>query len=257
MKQEAIEALQQFKQMHLATDGQVDGKTESPTKRTINYPKHIKPLHDRIMSAVSNGCRTAQAITTYCGEDRVKVVNMHLGRMLSSGKLVRYTNPMSGITRYYTPDEAKAKGYKPDAQPIKKGKKAKGKKAKPTLELEKDPRQMPLWYDTDKNRSSTFIMPKSLKMADAMLSTANDLATAEQLMQHEKLKKHCTFLEDKVIAWQRESRKQAHEITKLQDALINARKTRDVTSEVTEVMQEVTKLRATVEYLESKLFGRN
>jgi len=209
MKQEAIEALQQFKQMHLATDGQADSTTESPVKRAINYPKHIKPLHDRIMSAVGNGCRTSQAITTYCGEDTVKVVNMHLGRILSSGKLVRYTNPLSGITRYYTPDEAKAKGYKPDAQP----KKAEKKPAEQRLRTDKD---------------------------------------------------YIAVLENRVTAWQAESRKQAHEIedlkAKLSEAqvqLIKARQTRDVTSEVTEVMQEVTKLRATVEYLESKLFGRN
>jgi len=207
MKQEAINALQQFKEMHLATDGQTDKASESPTKRAINYPKHIKPLQERIMSAVvGSKLRTSQAITTYCGEDTVKVVNMHLGRLLSAGKLVRYTNPASSITRYYTPDEAKAKGYKPDAQPKK----------------------------AEKNRSSS-------NNASAKPS--------------KKESDYVAFLENRVTAWQQESRKQAHEITKLQDALINARKTRDVTSEVTEVMQEVIKLRATVEYLESKLFG--
>ena len=221
MNQQVIEALQQFKEMHLATDGQADSVSESPVKRAINYPKHIKPLHDRIMSAVTGSkLRTAQAITTYCGEDRVKVVNMHLGRMLSSGKLVRYTNPASGITRYYTPDEAKVKGYKPDAQP-KKGKKAK-------LKTEK---------------RSSFVMPRSLDIAN------------EALAEKAKGQDYISFLENRVTAWQAESRKQAHEITKLQDALIKARQTRDVTSEVTEVMQEVIKLRATVEYLESKLFG--
>jgi chromosome segregation ATPase len=158
------------------------------------------------MSAVGNGCRTAKAITTYCGENTVKVVNMHLGRLLSAGKLVKYTNS-SGFTRYYTPDEAKAKGYKPDAQP----KKAEKKPAEQRLRTDKD---------------------------------------------------YIAFLENRITAWQQESRKQAHEIedlkAKLSEAqvqLIKARQTRDVTSEVTEVMQEVTKLRATVEYLESKLFG--
>lgn len=207
MKQEAIQALEMFKHMHLAGNGQADTMSESPAKpkRVINYPKHVKPLQERIMSAVGNGCRTSQAITTYCGEDTIKVVNMHLGRLLSADKLIRYTNPDSGITRYYTPDEAKAKGYKPDAQP---------KKAK------KD------------------------KKADRALAPIRA-----------KEKDYIAFLENRVTAWAQESRKQAHEITKLQDALIEARKTRDVTSEVTEVMQEVTKLRATVAYLESKLFG--
>ena len=239
MKAEAIEKLEQFKSQLNSSQVEAISISEDRPKRAINYPKHVKPLHERIMSAVTGSkLRTSQAITNYCGEDTIKVVNMHLGRMLSSGKLVRYTNPASSITRYYTPDEAKAKGYKPDAQPIKKGKKAKGKKVKfvkpraSDIVNEEDPRQMPLWNET-----------------------ASNLATAEQLMQHEALKKHCTFLENQVRGWQAESRKQAHEITKLQDALINARKTRDVTSEVTEVMQEVTKLRATVAYLESKLFG--
>jgi hypothetical protein len=236
MKTEAIEALKQFKEMHLAMEAKQEADKVSQShsvskpKRAINYPKHIKPLQERIMSAVGNGCRTAKAITTYCGEDRVKVVNMHLGRLLSAGKLVKYTNS-SGFTRYYTPDEAKAKGYKPDAQPINR---KKGKKAKPMQKHEEAPRQMPLWNET-----------------------ASDLATAEQLMQHEALKKHCTFLENQVKGWQAESRKQAHEILELRDALAEARRTRDVTIEVTEVMQEVIKLRATVEYLESKLFGRN
>jgi hypothetical protein len=162
------------------------------------------------MSAITGSkLRTPQAITTYCGEDRVKVVNMHLGRMLSSGKLVRYTNPASGITRYYTPDEAKAKGYKPDSQPKK---------------AEKKP--------------------------------------AKQSKTKAKGQDYISFLENRVTEWQAESRKQAHEIEDLkaklsesQVQLIKARQTRDVTSEVTEVMEEVTKLRATVEYLESKLFG--
>jgi hypothetical protein len=184
------------------------------------------------MSAVTgSGLRTPQAITTYCGEDTVKVVNMHLGRLMSAGKLVKYTNKDSGITRYYTPDEAKSKGYKPDAQ-VKKAKKVKGKKAKPTQKHEEAPRQMPLWNET-----------------------ASDLATAEVLMQHEALKKHCTFLENQVRGWQAEARKQAHDIERLQSEVVKARKTREVTSEVAEVMQEVTQLRATIAYLESKLFG--
>jgi hypothetical protein len=221
MNQEAIEKLKQFTiKNHLSgynleqekADGQTDTVSESPakTKRAINYPKHIKPLQERIMSAVGNGCRTAKAIATYCGEEAIKVVNMHLGRMMSAGKLVRYTNS-SGFTRYYTPDEAKAKGYKPDAQPKK---------------VEK--------------RSSS--VPATQKPAKQSKSQGQD---------------YIAFLEKRVSEWQTESRKQAHEIMELRDALAEARRTRDVTSEVTEVMQEVIKLRATVEYLESKLFGRN
>jgi hypothetical protein len=205
MNQEAMQKLEQFRQMHLATDEQTDKASGSSTKK-INYPKHIKPLQDRIMSAVvGSGLRTPQAIASYCSEDNIKIVNMQLGRLMTSNKLVKYTNKDSGITRYYTPDEAKAKGYKPDAQP---------KKVK------------------DRS-SSTNASAKPSKKENA----------------------YVTFLEKRIGEWQAESRKQAHEILDLRDKLAEARRTRDVTSEVTEVMQEVTKLRATVEYLESKLFG--
>jgi len=213
MNQEAIDKLKEFQiKNHLSgynlQEPQIETNSisEEKPKRAINYPKHIKPLQDRIMSAVTgSGLRTPQAIATYCGEDRVKVVNMHLGRLMASGKLVRYTNKDSNITRYYTPDEAKAKGYKPDAQPKK----------------------------VEKRSSSPNASAKPSKREGDYVA----------------------FLEKRISEWQAESRKQAHEILELRDALAKARKTRDVTSEVTEVMEEVTKLRATVEYLESKLFG--
>lgn len=233
MKAEAIEALQQFKQMHLAmeakqqpeqTNEQADTVSESSSKpkRTINYPKHIKPLQERIMSAVGNGCRTAKAITTYCGEDRVKVVNMHLGRLLSAGKLVRYTNS-SGFTRYYTPDEAKAKGYKPDAQPKKAEK-----------------------------RSSSYQSPApttQLTQAEAFV------LRGEAKKNKSASKDYIAFLEKRIAEWQAESRKQAHEIAHLQDETNKLRNALSKAMERHGVAEEVTKLRATVEYLESKLFG--
>jgi hypothetical protein len=244
MNHQAIEALKQFKEMHLAMEAkQEDDKVSQshsvqPTKvnpsrvpKKINYPDHIKPLKERIMSALANGCRTPDSVANYCGEN-IKLVTLQLGRWVSRGMIGRHTNVVSGITRYYPHDIAKEKGFLTKPQPI--------------------------------HRKKKFVMPKSLKKADEALAskqmslwneTANDLATAEQLMQHEALKKHCTFLENQVRGWQAESRKQAHEIKHLQVQLKDARKTRDVTSEVTEVMQEVTQLRATIAYLESKLFG--
>ena len=236
MNNEAIQKLEQFKQMHLAVANggeQTDTVSQShsvPPKRSINYPEHIKPLKERIMSALANGARTPESVANYCGTTDIKLINLQLCRWVSRGLIGRNTNLASGITRFYPHDIAKEKGFLTKPKPINR---KKGKKAKPMQKHEEAPRQMPLWNET-----------------------ASDLATAEQLMQHEALKKHCTFLENQVKGWQAESRKQAHEIEKLQKALVDARKTRDVTSEVTEVMQEVTKLRATVEYLESKLFGR-
>jgi hypothetical protein len=253
MNQEAIEKLRQFQiknhlsgynleqpeeqadivsQSHSVQSGKVN---PSRVPKKINYPDHVKPLKDRIMSALNNGARTPDAVANYCGEE-IKLVTLQLGRWVSRGLIGRHTNPQSGITRYYPHDIAKEKGYLIEPQPINR---KKGKKVK-------------------------FVKPRSLDIADKALAsrqldlfneTASNLATAEQLMQHEALKKHCTFLENQVRGWQAESRKQAHEIKHLQVQLKDAHKTRDVTSEVTEVMQEVTQLRATIAYLESKLFG--
>jgi hypothetical protein len=234
MNQEAIDKLKEFQiKNHLSgynlQEPQIETNSisEEKPKRAINYPKHIKPLQDRIMSAVTgSGLRTPQAIATYCGEDNIKIVNMQLGRLMNIGKLVRYTNKDSGITRYYTPDEAKAKGYKPDAQP----KKVEKRSSSVTAKLSADKQTLRVRINDGKPVPNPF----------GTLSSKGDYAA---------------FLEKRISEWQAESRKQAHEILELRDALAKARKTRDVTSEVTEVMEEVTKLRATVEYLESKLFG--
>jgi hypothetical protein len=236
MKAEAIQKLEQFKQMHLAVanGGEQTDKVSESSVRKINYPEHIKPLKERIMSALANGCRTPESVANYCGTEDIKLINLQLGRWVSRGLIGRHTNVVSGITRYYPHDIAKEKGFLTKPQPINRKKKVKFVKPR-SLDIANEAlaaRQMPLWNET-----------------------ANDLATAQEILQHEAVKKHCTFLENQVRGWQAEARKQAHEITKLQDALINARKTRDVTSEVTEVMQEVTQLRATIAYLESKLFG--
>jgi hypothetical protein len=225
MKAEAINALQQFKEMHLAMEakqqsgGQTDSVSESPAKpaKKINYPDHIKPLKERIMSALKGGCRTPESVATYCKEDE-KLITMQLGRWVSRGLIGRHTNVVSGITRYYPHDIAKEKGFLTKPKPINR----KGKKAKLKTE----------------NRSSS---------SDEPVQPPAPIRAKEA--------QYILFLEKRIAEWQAESRKQAHEILELRDALANARKTRDVTSEVTEVMQEVTKLRATVEYLESKLFG--
>jgi len=197
--------------------------TQEP--KSFNYPDHIKPLKDRIMSALKNGARTADTVAKYCKEDNVKLVNLQLGRWVSRGMIGKHTNPQSGITRFYPYDEAKSRGILQKPAPI--------------------------------NRKKTkFIKPKSLEKAVAkdprqldMFETPPSLYTAE-------------FLEKRVVEWQKEARKLANEneelkakLSEAQVQLIEVRQTRDVTSEVTEVMKEVMDLRATVAYLESKLFG--
>jgi len=237
MKAEAIQQLEQFKSQLNSSQVETVSISEAKPKRAINYPEHVKPLKERIMSALANGCRTPESVANYCGTTDIKLINMQLGRWVSRGLIGRHTNVVSGITRYYPHDIAKEKGFLAKPKPIVRKKKAlaEGKKRSRSLDIADEAlaaRQMPLWGET-----------------------SNNLVKAELLMQHEALKKHCTFLENQVKGWQAESRKQAHEIKHLQVQLTNARKTRDVTSEVTEVMQEVTQLRATIAYLESKLFG--
>ena len=232
MNQEAIQALKQFKEMHLAMEakqqggGQTDTVSESPakTKRAINYPAHIKPLKDRIMSALNNGARTPESVATYCGED-IKLITMQLGRWVSRGLIGRHTNVVSGITRYYPHDIAKEKGFLTKPKPINR----KGKKAKAI-----------------ENRSSS---------SDKPVQPLAPIRTKEE--------QYILFLEKRIIEWQAECRKLASEakkyanqISELEQEVIKAKtEPRNVTGEVAEVMEEVTKLRATVEYLESKLFG--
>jgi hypothetical protein len=100
-----------------------------------------------------------------------------------------------------------------------------------------------LWGIRNKNKA---------KKAKAVVKKAEP-TKAEQT--NKKDQKYITFLENRMSEWQAEARKQAHEINHLKAALAKSHETRNVTSEVTEVMEEVMKLRATVAYLESKLFG--
>jgi hypothetical protein len=88
------------------------------------------------------------------------------------------------------------------------------------------------------------------KKAKGVVIVKSKPTTAKQ-----KDQKYITFLENRMGEWQAECRKQAHRISELENALAKSHETRNVTSEVTEVMEEVMKLRGTVAYLESKLFG--
>lgn len=279
MKAEAIQALELFKQQHLAREVEVPTEDivssshsvsqikenqmaneprnidlshlrypvevahpPEPSKKkgvNFNYPDHYKPLKDRIMSALNNGCRTAESVATYCKEE-VKLVNLQLGRWVSRGLIGRKVSA-TGITRFYPHDLAKEMGILTAPQPIHR----KGKKAKPitkaTTKPEVDPRQLDLFKDTPAPKVWGFAPTKSQAQEE----------------------KYIEFLEKRIVEWQTECRKMAKQLTELENQVVQARaevvkvnQTRDVTSEVTEVMKEVMELRATVAYLESKLFGR-
>jgi hypothetical protein len=241
MKAEAIKALELFKEQHLARmpeqeegDKVSEEHSVQKPKRAINYPEHIKPLKERILSGLANGCRTPESVANYCGTKDIKLINLQLGRWVSRGIIGRHTNVVSGITRYYPHDIAKEKGFLTKPQPIIRKKKAK------------------------------FIKPKSLKIADEALAAKQlDLFKDTPAPIRAKEEQYILFLEKRIIEWQAECRKLASEakkyanqISELEQEVIKAKtEPRNVTGEVTEVMEEVTKLRATVAYLESKLFG--
>lgn len=286
MKEEAIRALELFKQSHLArqvetnvsnlTNGQADKVSESPqpvegvrmttdgkilarepiestssrvpTKQkgvNFNYPDHIKPLKQRIMSALNNGARTAESVASYCKED-VKLVNLQLGRWVSRGVIGRKVSE-SGIIRFYPEQIAREMGILTKPQPINyytKERRAVEKAKKEYVE-----------------RSSSLPTPKPTQ-AELFELRGNVVGTSEKSLAKEA--KYIEFLEQRIVEWQAECRKMAKQITTLENQVLQAHgevvkartEPRNVTGEVQEVMKEVMELRATIAYLESKLFGR-
>jgi urease gamma subunit len=257
MKAEAIRALEQFKQLHLArevetSDGQADMASESPQPTeenqmeqrdlgavlasweegekakkqkgvNFNYPDHIAPLKQRILSALNNGARSVESVARYAKEGE-KLINLQLNLMVSRGLIGKHIVPSSGNVKYYPADIAKEMGILTAPQPINR----KPKKAK------------------EQKRSSSVQTTEIQKAINAHPQKP----TATQEAQY------IAFLEKRITEWQAEARKMAKQIMDLEQEVIKAKtEPRNVTGEVQEVMKEVMELRGTVAYLESKLFG--
>lgn len=261
MKAEAIRALEQFKQLHLArevsTDGQADMVSESPaptqgevmatepTKQkgvNFNYPDHIAPLKQRIMSALNNGARSVEAVARYCKEEE-KLINLQLNRWVSRGMIGKHITPSSGIVRYYPYEIAKEMGILTEPKPIN--------------------------YWTKERKAKQDAKKRSSSSAKPVQQTEIQKAINAHPVQQSPLegKDYVSFLEKRIVEWQNECRKMAKENDKYKEQIVDleaklvqmhadAQKPRNVTGEVEEVMKEVMELRATVSYLESKLFGR-
>jgi hypothetical protein len=254
MKAEAIQALELFKQQHLAkaVNEQADMVSESSDQtkenqmeernlgellstweegekvkqKSFNYPDHIKPLKDRIMSALKNGARTVESVSRYCNENE-KLINLQLNRWVSRGQIGKHIVPSSGNVKYYPYDIAKEMGILIDPKPINYWTKERKDKAQ-----------------TKKRSSSVVDRP-----AQEPSSIPNKPTTTQETQ-------YIAFLEKRIIEWQTEARKMANQIIGLEKEVIKAKtEPRNVTGEVQEVMQEVMELRGTVAYLESKLFG--
>jgi len=270
MKAEAIRALELFKQQHLAkpavevTNEQADMVSESSQtippfkestmreqrnidiaslrlplevahppepmkKKGVNfaYPDHIKPLKDRIMSALNNGARTVESVARYCKEEE-KLINLQLNRWVSRGQIGKHIVPSSGNVKYYPYELAKEMGILVEPKPINYW--TKERKAK---------------QDNKKRSSSAVARPTQ----EPSSIPSKPTATQESA--------YIAFLEKRIVEWQTEARKMAKQIADLEKEVIEARNApRNVTGEVQEVMKEVMELRATIVYLESKLFGR-
>jgi hypothetical protein len=250
MKAEAIRALELFKQQHLAREvqteqadmvsessqpteeNQVDTFTTESKQKSFNYPDHIKPLSERMLSALNNGARTVDTVAKYCKEGE-KLVRLQLNLMVSRGKIGKQTTPASGITRYYPADIASQMGILTAPQPINR----KPKKLK-----------------TEKRSSLPTHKPQPTQ-AEAFVLRGETVGITDKSQAKEA--KYIEFLEKRITEWQAEARKMAKQISDLEAEVIKAKtEPRNVTGEVQEVMKEVMELRGTVAYLESKLFGR-
>lgn len=274
MKEEAIRALEQFKQQHLAkpvvevSNEQADMVSESSeqTKENqmdqqqnlgdllstweegekakkqkgvnFNYPDHIVPLKQRIMSALNNGARTVESVARYCKEGE-KLIALQLNRWVSRGEVGKYIVPSSGNVKYYPYEIAKDMGILTEPKPINYWTKERREKAEA------------------KKRSSSVQTHEVQKAIQTLTPTIVPSKVANE-------SKYIEFLEKRITEWQAEARKMAKQISDLEAEVIKARadvvkaktEPRNVTGEVQEVMKEVMELRSTVAYLESKLFGR-
>jgi len=279
MKAEAIRALELFKQQHLAkpavevTNEQADMVSESsqtippfkestmreqrnidiaslrlplevahppePMKKkgvNFSYPDHIKPLKDRIMSALNNGARTVESVARYCKEEE-KLINLQLNRWVSRGQIGKHIVPSSGNVKYYPYELAKEMGILIEPKPINYW--TKERKAK----------------QEDKKRSSPPTQKPQPTQAEAFVLRGETVGLTDK--SNAKEAQYIAFLEKRIVEWQTEARKMAKQIVELEQEVIKAKtEPRNVTGEVQEVMKEVMELRATIVYLESKLFGR-
>ena len=211
-----------------------ENSSRVPTKQkgvNFNYPDHIVPLKQRIMSALNNGARTADSIANYCKEE-VKLINLQLGRWVSRGQIGRKVSP-TGITRFYPYDLAKEMGILTEPKKIN--------------------------YYTKERRRAEAEAKKQTKpqptQAEAFVLRGDVVGLSDK--SNAKEAKYIEFLEKRIVEWQTECRKMAKQIVELEQEVIKAKnEPRNVTGEVQEVMKEVMELRGTVAYLESKLFGR-
>jgi hypothetical protein len=184
------------------------------------YPKHVKSLEDRVLSALKTGCRTATTIHTYVGKDvAIKVLNMKLGSLVSRGLIGKKKSVSTGHMKYYPYDEALAKGCLQEPKPKKN----------------------PFEFKPD-NRLPSFVPPRSLQIAEQLKPMPIDQDRENYIL----------FLEKRVTEWQTEARRLQHEV----DAKAK-REVRNVAydqalEQIELLRKEVKRLTIIIEYYEGK-----
>ena len=184
------------------------------------YPKHVKSLEERVLSALKTGCRTATTIHTYVGKDvAIKVLNMKLGSLVSRGLIGKKKSVSTGHMKYYPYDEALAKGCLQEPKPKKN----------------------PFEFKPD-NRLPSFVPPRSLQIAEQLKPMPIDQDRENYIL----------FLEKRVTEWQTEARRLQHEV----DAKAK-REVRNVAydqalEQIESLRKEVKRLTIIIEYYEGK-----
>lgn len=184
------------------------------------YPKHVKSLEERVLSALKTGCRTATTIHTYVGKDvAIKVLNMKLGSLVSRGLIGKKKSVSTGHMKYYPYEEALAKGCLQEPKPKKN----------------------PFEFKPD-NRLPSFVPPRSLQIAEQLKPMPIDQDRENYIL----------FLEKRVTEWQTEARRLQHEV----DAKAK-REVRNVAydqalEQIESLRKEVKRLTIIIEYYEGK-----
>lgn len=184
------------------------------------YPKHVKSLEERVLSALKTGCRTATTIHTYVGKDvALKVLNMKLGSLVSRGLIGKKKSVSTGYMKYYPYDEALAKGC------LQKPK------------VKKNPFE---FKPTEKVIS--FAMPRSLEIAEQLKPMPIDQDRENYIL----------FLENRVTEWQTEARRLQREVDAKTRREVRNVAYDEASAQIESLRKEIKRLTIIVEYYEGK-----
>ena len=184
------------------------------------YPKHVKSLEERVLSALKTGCRTATTIHTYVGKDvALKVLNMKLGSLVSRGLIGKKKSVSTGHMKYYPYDEALAKGCLQEPK------------------VKKNPFEF-----KPAERATEFVPPRSLQIAEQLKPMPIDQDRENYIL----------FLEKRVTEWQTEARRLQHEVDAKSKREVRNIAYDQALEQIESLRKEIQRLTIIVEYYEGK-----